>query len=138
MNKIIVRDCTKRKFLNAGIDFIIETNFDKDETVYKCLVAPCETQPLFKRSFRNVQVDETCLCKNVTGRHNCEGCKIKCYSLNFLVEQMVSAKWFSKDVQLIDINKYLEKIKNCIKIHCSLDNTIDFHFVKGKRVLGEY
>ena len=68
MKKIIVRDCTNRKFLNAGIDFIIETNFDKDEKVYKYLVAPCETHPLFKRSFRNVQVDETCLCKNVTGR----------------------------------------------------------------------
>ena len=25
---------------------------------------------------------------------------------------MVFGKWFSKDVQLIDINKYLEKIKN--------------------------
>ena len=30
MNKIIVVDGTKRKFLDAGIDFIIETNFHKD------------------------------------------------------------------------------------------------------------
>ena len=56
MNKIIVCDCTKRKFLDTGIDFIMETNFDKkDEKINKYLVAPCETHPLFKRRFRNVQ-----------------------------------------------------------------------------------
>ena len=126
MNKIIVRDCTKRKFSNAGIDFTIETNFHKDEKVHKYLVVPCETHPFFKRSFRNVQVDETCLCKNVTGRRICEGCKIKCYSLNFLVEKMVFGKWFSKDVQLIDINKYLEKIKNEPFFSISAINVLKF------------
>ena len=52
-----------------------------------------------------------------------------------------------KDVQLIEINKYLEKLQNepffyfcykCIKIHCSLDNPIHFHLLMGKPVLGIY
>ena len=142
--QIIACRCTEQKLREAGAGFYTETKFYPE--IKDVFVVPCERHPMFKERFSNTRTEMSCkFLLQDTGR--CTNCITKCFTLNFVADKLkLLPESVPDSIKLKPIDEYLKKdiksmlfwhfCKNCMKIVCSLDNTEEFEFLKGKKVWG--
>ena len=107
MIQIIACRCTKQKFSEAGVGFYNEQKFYLQ--IKEVLVAPCPRNPMFKNSFRNIQVNTTWKCL-LQERDHCNNRKTKCFNLNFIANKIkVLPGTVPSTVEINTIEEYLER-----------------------------